>query len=226
MGTFHDTKDPLHGITVIAETAGTVYVGRCHSRDAAEIELLDVDLHEEGQDDKTHAQWLDRAARFGVWTKHDRLVLPAGDVTSLRPLSDHVRAPGAAPVAAPAAAVAATTEKPAPESGGNAPVTLTDAARAEVARLIAAEDKPGTGLRLAVAGGGCSGLVYKVEFDTPTDNDVRFGVDDFEVVMDRKSSIYLRDVILDYQGGLGGRGFQFQNPNASNTCGCGESFSL
>ena len=244
MGTFHDTKDPLHGITVVATAGDTVYVGRCHARENGQIVLLDVDEHSEGQDGKTNAAYLERAARFGVWKKHDRLVLAADEVAGLAPLSEYFRRPGqeapavkptasgseSGPEAAPAATPATTataTAAPLQQLGADtSPVTLTDAAVAEVQRLIAAEDRAGQGLRLAVAGGGCSGLVYKVEFDQKKEGDVVVPGDGFDVLMDRKSTIYLRGVVLDHQQGLSGRGFQFQNPNASNTCGCGESFSV
>jgi iron-sulfur cluster assembly protein len=105
-------------------------------------------------------------------------------------------------------------------------VALTDAARSEVRRLLEAGQPAGQGLRLAVAGGGCSGLVYKVEFDTRKEGDVVVPCDGFDVLLDRKSTIYLRGVTLDHQAGLSGRGFVFKNPNASNTCGCGESFAV
>jgi iron-sulfur cluster assembly protein len=105
-------------------------------------------------------------------------------------------------------------------------VTLTEAARAEVARLLDEEDRPGLGLRLAVAGGGCSGLSYKVEFtrQEPGDNVIEQGR--YRVFIDAKSLLYLKGLVLDHRGGISGKGFVFQNPNAQNTCGCGESFSV
>ena len=106
------------------------------------------------------------------------------------------------------------------------PVLLTDSASEEVRRLLAEEDNRGKGLRLAVAGGGCSGLVYNVAFDHEKEADLVVPYEGFNVFLDPKSTIYLRGVILDFQRGLSGKGFQFQNPNASNTCGCGESFSV
>jgi iron-sulfur cluster assembly protein len=105
-------------------------------------------------------------------------------------------------------------------------VHLTAAAVTEVQRLLSTTETAGQSLRLAVSGGGCSGLVYKVEFDAPKAGDIVVPCDGFDVLLDRKSTIYLRGVTLDHQTGLSGRGFQFQNPNASNTCGCGESFSV
>ncbi len=223
MGTFHDDKGELHGITVVAEAGDTVYVGRCDTIDEGGVVLLDCDRHAEGEGGQTNADWLQRAARFGVWKKHDRLVLPRTEVTAVTPLGDFVRKGAAASrpleTAAPVAAHAAAPE---PTSA----VALTDAAQAEVRRLLDTEERSGQGLRLGVAGGGCSGLVYKVEFDSRREGDVVVACDGFDVLLDRKSTIYLRGVTLDHKAGLSGRGFVFNNPNASNTCGCGESFAV
>jgi iron-sulfur cluster assembly accessory protein len=106
-------------------------------------------------------------------------------------------------------------------------VTLTEAARAEVARLLSGESEEGLGLRLSVQGGGCSGLSYKVEFtrQEPGDN-VQEAPEGFRVFVDPKSLLYLKGMTVDYKGGISGRGFSFANPNAQNTCGCGESFSV
>ncbi len=109
------------------------------------------------------------------------------------------------------------------EDGGPV-VILTDAAMAEVRRLIAEGGKPG--LRLGIKGGGCSGLSYLLEFTDEREGDTVIDHGDFKVFLDRKSTIYLRGITLDHQSGLTGRGFVFHNPQASNTCGCGESFSL
>ena len=114
-------------------------------------------------------------------------------------------------------------------SGETAPaadpiITLTDSAREEVRRLIELEGQPG--LRLGIKGGGCSGLSYQLEFTDSREGDTVIDFEGFQVFLDRKSTIYLRDITLDHQGGLDGRGFVFHNPQASNTCGCGESFSI
>ena len=103
-------------------------------------------------------------------------------------------------------------------------IHLTESARAEVRKLIEAEGQPG--LRLGIKGGGCSGLSYLLEFTEEREGDTVIDFDEFRGFLDRKSTIYLRDITLDHQGGLEGRGFIFHNPQASNTCGCGESFSL
>ena len=106
-------------------------------------------------------------------------------------------------------------------------VGLTDAARQEVTRLLAAEGKEGLGLRLEVQGGGCSGLSYNIDFtrQEPGDNVVEYP-EGFRVFVDPKSLLYLKGVVVDHEGGISGKGFVFKNPNAENTCGCGESFSV
>lgn len=83
-------------------------------------------------------------------------------------------------------------------------------------------------LRVGVKGGGCSGLSYVMEFDDkqePTDEIVKLQ-SGLNVVIDRKSILYLFGTELDYSDGLNGKGFEWVNPNASRTCGCGESFAL
>jgi len=225
MGTFHDNRGDLHGITVAVFTAETVYVGRCHEMDDQRLLLLDVDQHAEGQDGRTHQEYLERAAKFGVWKKHDQLMVPMPDITAVKPLGEFYRGVGK-PAPAPAPPPASQPTVSAPVIVGDDPVTMTEAAREEVKRLLAEEKNLGQGLRLGVAGGGCSGLVYNVEFDSHKEGDVVIPQDGFEVYLDRKSIIYLRGIVLDFQSGLGGRGFQFNNPNASNTCGCGESFAV
>jgi iron-sulfur cluster assembly protein len=106
-------------------------------------------------------------------------------------------------------------------------VTLTDAAKEHVKKLLREPEQAGKeGLRLGIKGGGCSGLSYLIEFDTEKEGDTVLEHDGFKVFLDRKSTIYLAGVTLDYKGGLQGKGLVFQNPNATNTCGCGESFSL
>jgi len=110
------------------------------------------------------------------------------------------------------------------EESAESVIELTEGARAEVRRLMAEQDQ--AGLRLGIKGGGCSGLSYLLEFTEERDGDTVVEFDDFRVFLDRKSTIYLRGVTLDHQAGLDGRGFVFHNPQASNTCGCGESFSL
>jgi iron-sulfur cluster assembly protein len=223
MGTFHDDRHALHGITLAVRAGESMYVGRCDDLSAERIRLVDVDVHVDGDGGRTHAEWLARAAAYGITPRHRELVLSMTDVQDFGPLSDHYQGVGKMRRAEPAPQPVAT---PAPTPTADAVVALTDGARAEVRRILAEDGSSAKGLRLAVAGGGCSGLVYKVELDERREGDVVQDCDGFDVLLDRKSTIYLRGVELDYRGGLEGRGFQFRNPNATNTCGCGESFSV
>jgi iron-sulfur cluster assembly protein len=222
MGTFHDDKGPLHGITVYAREGDTVYVGRCDTLTADHLVLHDADIHVEGQDDRSNDEYLQRAARFGIWKKHETLVVSALGLGPVQPLGDLVRGAGKAATTP----VAPAEPAPAAVAAADDIISLTPGAAAEVRRLLLAEPGPGRGLRLGVAGGGCSGLTYKVEFDTRRDGDLVIAHEGFDVYLDRKSAIYLRGITVDHQPGLSGRGFQFRNPNATNTCGCGESFAV
>lgn len=106
-------------------------------------------------------------------------------------------------------------------------INLTDKAVEQVKNIFASENKGSEyGVRLGVVGGGCSGLSYKIDFDTKKEKDNVLEFDGVKVFIDLKSSIYLKGVTLDFKDGLNGKGFVFVNPNASNTCGCGESFSV
>ena len=104
-------------------------------------------------------------------------------------------------------------------------INITDTALIEVKRLLK-EQAPGCGLRLAIKGGGCSGLSYAMEFTEYKENDTVSDHDGVTVYLDPKSTVYLSGITLDHKGGLDGRGFIFQIPQATNTCGCGESFSM
>ena len=82
-------------------------------------------------------------------------------------------------------------------------------------------------IRVAVEGGGCSGLMYNLDFSSDAQtNDMIFEDKGVRVMVDKKSILYLAGTELDFSDGLNGKGFQFKNPNASRTCGCGESFSI
>jgi iron-sulfur cluster assembly protein len=82
-------------------------------------------------------------------------------------------------------------------------------------------------LRVSVQGGGCSGLSYKLDFDSEIKTgDQEFNENEEKVVCDMKSFLYIAGTELDFSNGLNGKGFQFNNPNASRTCGCGESFAV
>ncbi|MFQ5898006.1 MAG: HesB/IscA family protein [Candidatus Methylomirabilia bacterium] len=106
------------------------------------------------------------------------------------------------------------------------PVQLSEAAVAQVKKLLEEQKLQGAFLRMGVKGGGCSGLSYSLEFDTELGpHDKSFEVDGITVVVDAKSYLYLVGTTLDYvtQGLTGG--FTFLNPKAKSTCGCGTSFS-
>ncbi len=82
-------------------------------------------------------------------------------------------------------------------------------------------------LRVLVKGGGCSGLKYDLKFDDKISNDDKiFEGEGLKIIVDKKSLFYLIGTELDFSEGLNGKGFEFKNPNASRTCGCGESFAL
>ncbi len=107
-------------------------------------------------------------------------------------------------------------------------ITVTDKAKSKVEELIRSSNlNESYFLRVSVAGGGCSGLSYKLDFD----NEIKPGDQFFEdkgikISLDMKSFLYLAGTELDFSDGLNGKGFNFHNPNASRTCGCGESFSV
>lgn len=107
-------------------------------------------------------------------------------------------------------------------------ITVTENAKNHALDLIKNESRPeGTFIRVGVDGGGCSGLSYKLEFDHQIkEGDQMFEDKGIKIVVDRKSFLYLIGTELEYTGGLNGKGFIFNNPNANRTCGCGESFSV
>jgi iron-sulfur cluster assembly protein len=104
-------------------------------------------------------------------------------------------------------------------------VSATDGAVAELKELLKKESNA-DGVRLAVRGGGCSGLSYVLEFSKEREGDNVLELGGIKFFLDRKSAIYLKGIVLDYKSGLSGKGFVFTNPNATSTCGCGESFSV
>lgn len=105
-------------------------------------------------------------------------------------------------------------------------IHLTPAAVQEVKSIIERKHLGNAALRLSVDGGGCSGLSYKLHFDTEvTQHDDTFDFDGLAVIVDKKSGVYLTGTTLDFSKALVGGGFKFQNPNAKQSCGCGESFS-
>ena len=106
-------------------------------------------------------------------------------------------------------------------------ITVTQSAKKQAIRLMEDYGKAGFFIRVGVEGGGCSGLMYQLTFDNEIkEGDTSFEDNGIEVVVDKKSYLYLLGTTLDFSGGLNGKGFVFKNPNADRTCGCGESFSV
>ena len=109
-------------------------------------------------------------------------------------------------------------------------IYVSDKAREKVKRLMTDAKVEGQSdyfLRVSVVGGGCSGLSYKLDFDNETKPmEQVFEDHDVKVVTDLKSFLYLVNTTLDFSDGLNGKGFYFSNPNASRSCGCGESFAV
>ena len=106
-------------------------------------------------------------------------------------------------------------------------ITVTETAAKKVKSLIEESGFTTPYLRVAVKGGGCSGLSYDLSFDTEQrDKDTLIEDKEVKILVDNKSLLYLVGTELNFSDGLNGKGFEFRNPNASRTCGCGESFSL
>lgn len=107
--------------------------------------------------------------------------------------------------------------------------TITKTAINQIKMLISSDNRltPEHFLRVGVKGGGCSGLSYNLAFDNETkDGDHVFESNGIKIHIDKKSFLYLFGTELNYSDGLNGKGFEFINPNASRTCGCGESFAI
>lgn len=107
-------------------------------------------------------------------------------------------------------------------------ITVTDKAKERIVELRREEGRTQEhNIRVSVKGGGCSGLMYDLDFDDsikPADQ--VFEDKGIKILVDKKSLLYLLGTVLDFSDGLNGKGFQFINPNASRTCGCGESFAV
>lgn len=110
----------------------------------------------------------------------------------------------------------------------NEEIMITPKAAAQVRRLKAENNIPEThGLRVGVKGGGCSGLSYVLAFDeAPKEKDKILEIEGLRVFIDPKSLFYLSGTVLDFSDGLNGKGFVFNNPQATRTCGCGNSFGV
>jgi iron-sulfur cluster assembly protein len=118
-----------------------------------------------------------------------------------------------------------TTTAPTGEAAAQAPIILTDAAAAKVSELMSREEATDVALRIAVQPGGCSGMKYALYFDDrKLDGDVHADVAGVPVVVDKMSVPYLRETKIDWVDSLQGAGFAIDNPNAQNTCACGDSF--
>jgi len=108
-------------------------------------------------------------------------------------------------------------------------ISISDSALKQLASLIQAEGKntDQTFVRVGVQSGGCSGLSYDLTFDDQKkESDQTFAFEGITLLVDKKSLLYLVGTTLEYSSGLNGKGFVFQNPNATRTCGCGESFAV
>ncbi|HKL35391.1 MAG TPA: iron-sulfur cluster assembly accessory protein [Salegentibacter sp.] len=108
-------------------------------------------------------------------------------------------------------------------------IKVSDDAKKKIAALMSDEgfDNLQDFVRVGVKSGGCSGLSYELKFDkAKAEDDKLFEDNDIKIVVDKRSVLYLAGTVLEFSGGLNGKGFVFNNPNAQRTCGCGESFSL
>jgi iron-sulfur cluster assembly protein len=107
------------------------------------------------------------------------------------------------------------------------PVTLTEGAVKEIRNLMTQPGFDATQvLRIGVKGGGCSGMTYILGFDHREENDNEFEIEGIKCIMNKAHEMYLYGMQVDWQDGLNNRGFNFKNPNAATTCGCGTSFGV
>jgi iron-sulfur cluster assembly protein len=108
-------------------------------------------------------------------------------------------------------------------------IKVSDTARTKIVQLMTEDGFDATNdyVRVGVKSGGCSGLSYELKFDKNLgETDKLFEDNNVKIAVEKKSFLYLAGTVLEFSGGLNGKGFVFNNPNASRTCGCGESFSL
>lgn len=123
-------------------------------------------------------------------------------------------------------AITAPAARPAFRVGDERLIKLTANASRKVQTLLQRQGRPGGVLRVAVVGGGCSGLQYKMDLqDGPASRDILVETAGVKVVVDPKSALYVTGSELDYLDALQGGGFKVTNPNAATSCSCGESFS-
>lgn len=108
-----------------------------------------------------------------------------------------------------------------------APVILTEGAKKEIRKILEQPDVTAEqGLRVGVKGGGCSGMSYVLGIDNKMEGDLEYDIDGIRVFMQKAHGMYLTGIQIDFSHGLDSRGFIFENPNASSSCGCGESFDV
>ena len=106
-------------------------------------------------------------------------------------------------------------------------ITVTERAKDKIEKLIVEDNKPvDSFVRVGVEGGGCSGMSYVLGFDQKKDGDQEFLLEGLRVFMNKAHGMYLMGMQINFQDGLNARGFTFNNPNASKTCGCGTSFAV
>ena len=108
----------------------------------------------------------------------------------------------------------------------NVPIDISSTAAEKIRNIMKTKKIPeGYGLRVGVKGGGCSGMSYVLGFDKEREKDQTYEIDGIPVLMDKRHGLYLMGTTVDYHDGLNARGFTFDNPNATETCGCGSSFA-
>ena len=106
-------------------------------------------------------------------------------------------------------------------------VTISNEAKQQLLKLMSENNESKKYVRVGVSSGGCSGLSYKLDFDSiVSDDDKVFDNNGITLLIDQSSYLYVMGTTLSFSGGLNGKGFSFNNPNASRTCGCGESFAI
>lgn len=106
------------------------------------------------------------------------------------------------------------------------PVTFTENALKEIKNVLAGNEDKTLRIRVGVKGGGCSGLSYILGLDKQEEEDIEYEIQGVPIIMNKAHGIYLLGMQVDYGDGLNARGFIFENPNASSTCGCGTSFAV
>jgi iron-sulfur cluster assembly accessory protein len=106
-----------------------------------------------------------------------------------------------------------------------APVEFTEGALQKLKEIRTENIEVLPYLRIGVKGGGCSGLTYLLAYDQATDKDDHYTISGIDVIMEKAHSMYVTGMVVDYEHGLNSRGFEFKNPNAKETCGCGTSFA-